>query len=151
MKATAIGLMIIATLVTMHACTVRANDTEDRLQTGMKQKVEEVVTTLDMYAAFDRSYRSAERAPDGRSREEMLIKVARRMQQQARDLAAKAEAMETYLRLERAVPPETAPLTPNPDLDATRQNIATLKRQIEELKISRVVQTQAPKVASVSR
>ena len=55
MKTIAAITMTLTASLMIASRSVRANDTEDQLQNGMKVNVEEVVTTLGLFQAFDRN------------------------------------------------------------------------------------------------
>ena len=138
MKTIATITMTLTASLMIASRSVRANDTEDQLQAGMKANVEEVVTTLGLFQAFDRNGQEIGTNGAGLSREALLIKVARRMQKQAQELSAKAAAMELYLKLEQTTEPERQV---NPELNDTLKNIAELKQEIEKAKAARATQS----------
>jgi hypothetical protein len=138
MKTIAAIITALTASLMIASRSARANDTEDQLQNGMKVNVEEVVTTLGLFQAFDRNGQEIGTNGAGLSREALLIKVARRMQKQAQELSAKAAAIELYLKLEQTTQPERQV---NPELNDTLKNIAELKQEIEKAKAARATQS----------
>ncbi len=118
----------IAVITIATAAAVQAGNTESRLFVSAKAKVKQLNVTLDKYEAFDKSYRTAGTQETKIGRAEMLQKVARRLRTQAQELVRKADQMEMYLKLEAALE------TDGPEIKRTKENIRTLKNEIELLK-----------------